>query len=211
MCPILTVRVAGSGSEGQGSEDLVDRRGHRAGLRLLAGPGVERDLEHEHTEFGQDGGLQRRLAAFDEGAPGSTDQVGALPCVPVAELVVALDDPAPGRCLGVVAVEARGGDLLQHTADDLHRLEVGGRLGDEPRSVGRDLVAGEDDLALVGEVPEERPGGQAGTCGDLRHGRGGEALLGEEFEGRALESSSCIRSPSHRSIVPDDTTCHEGL
>ena len=62
--------------------------------------------------------------------------------------------------------------------------------------------APEQDLALVGEVPEERSLGQPGPLGDLRHRGLLEPALAVELQGRLLEPAARVRLPStHAPIV----------
>ena len=59
------------------------------------------------------------------------------------------------------------------------------------------VLAGEEHLALVGEVAEERPLGQPGGRGDLRHRGAVEPLLGESLEGGGLQPLARARLPPH--------------
>nr|WP_308129471.1 hypothetical protein [Actinoplanes polyasparticus] len=67
--------------------------------------------------------------------------------------------------------------------------------------------AGEEDLALVGEVAEERALGEAGTFGDLGHRRLVEASLGVQVHGRLAEAGLRVRLPAtHAPIVGEDSS-----
>ena len=64
----------------------------------------------------------------------------------------------------------------------------------------------EQHLALVGEVPEERPLGEAGPLGDVRHRRLLEPALAVELHGRPSKPPACVWLPSdHEPIVVDDS------
>ena len=57
----------------------------------------------------------------------------------------------------------------------------------------------EQDLALIGEVPEERAFRQARPLGDFRHARVVESPLAVERHGRVLQPVTAVRLPtSHR-------------
>ena len=66
--------------------------------------------------------------------------------------------------------------------------------------------AREQNLALVGEVPEERSLGQPGPLGDLRHGGLLEPALAVERERRLLEPAACVRLPTTHAPDPILTT-----
>ena len=57
-------------------------------------------------------------------------------------------------------------------------------------------LAREHDLAFVGEVAVERPLGEAGPLGDLRHRDLVEAVLAVELEGRLPEAAACVGLPA---------------
>ena len=64
--------------------------------------------------------------------------------------------------------------------------------------------AAEQHLALVGEVPEERPLGQPGALGDLSDGRLVEAALAVQLHRRLLEPPARVWLPAHhRPIIAD--------
>jgi len=74
------------------------------------------------------------------------------------------------------------------------------------------VLAAEQDLPLVGEVPEERALGQPGAVRDFGHGRGVEAVLGEQGERGTLEALPRVRFPSgHADILSDGTKSHHLL
>jgi hypothetical protein len=60
------------------------------------------------------------------------------------------------------------------------RIHRRGRVRDDLRGELGNLPAAEEHLALVGEVPENGPRGEASPGRDLRHGRRGEPLRGEQ-------------------------------
>jgi len=67
--------------------------------------------------------------------------------------------------------------------------------------------AGEEDLAFVGEVAEERTFGQAGPFGDLGHRGLVEAALGVQVHGRLAEAGLGVRLPAtHGHIVGEDSS-----
>src|ERR1700712_688029 len=108
-----------------------------------------------------------------------------------------MDDRAHGRCLLPVLLELLAGNTMQNEADDVPGLEVLRSLGNQAGGSIWNLVAAEDHLALVGEVPEKGSRRQTGPGGDLRNGRRLKPLLGEQLDRCSLKSSTCIRSPSH--------------
>ena len=64
---------------------------------------------------------------------------------------------------------------------EVERAEAVGRSGDESRDdLGELALAEEQHVAFVGEVTEERAGGQACPLRDLRNGGRREAALGEQ-------------------------------
>ncbi len=66
--------------------------------------------------------------------------------------------------------------------------------------------APEQDLALVGEVPEERPLREPRPLGDLRHRGLLEPALAVQSEGGLLEPAARVWLPStHAPIVVDDS------
>ena len=62
----------------------------------------------------------------------------------------------------------------------------------------------EHDLALVGEVAVERPLGESGRLGDLRHGGLIEAVLAVELEGRLAKTAACPGSRRNYVYGDDD-------
>ena len=71
-----------------------------------------------------------------------------------------------------------------------------GRAGDRAHDQLLQRVgAGEQDLALVGEMPEERPLGQPRARGDLGDGRLLEAALAVELHRRLRESAGARPAP----------------
>ena len=64
----------------------------------------------------------------------------------------------------------------------------------------------EQDLALVGEVPEERSLRQTRPPGDLRHRGLVEPALDVELQGGLLKPAARVRLPTdHASIIVDDS------
>src|SRR4051812_22358343 len=61
--------------------------------------------------------------------------------------------------------------------------------------------APEQHLALVGEVPEERPLRQSGPGADLRHRGLFEPALRVESEGGLLEPTACVWFPSPHALI----------
>ena len=118
-----------------------------------------------------------------------------------------VDDGLPGAgTVGAVPEDVRARPDRDYSG--VERGELRGRVGeglDHPR--GQLLLAREEHLALVGEVPEEGPFGDSGPGRDLRDGGLLEAALGEELEGRALQATLRSRHPpthaSHHSDVSD--------
>src|ERR1019366_77788 len=84
------------------------------------------------------------------------------------------------------------------------RRRLGDPVGEQP---AQGLLAGDQELALVGEVPEEGALGDPGALGDLRHRGGVVPLLGEQVDGRDDESLSCPRLPSSHEAIIGDGTC----
>jgi hypothetical protein len=73
-------------------------------------------------------------------------------------------------------------------------------------------LAGEHDLALVGEVAVERPLGQPGALRDLRHRRLVEAAIAVELEGRLSKAAACVGLPAgHVPDCSDGSDCHQML
>ena len=120
--------------------------------------------------------------------------------------------------LAATAAFSRGAELAVHRAhrargaleaggDRLERAGARGRLGDAlGQQPAQRLLAGDQQLALVGEVPEEGALGDPGALGDLRDRRGVVPLLGEQVDGRQDEAFA--RSwfpPSHGAILCDGT------
>jgi hypothetical protein len=96
---------------------------------------------------------------------------------------------------------------LQAGRHRLERARVGRRLGD---AVGEQpaerLLARDQQLALVGEVPEEGALGDARALGDLRHRGGVVPLLGEQVDGRDHEPLGRPGLPSgHGASIGDGT------
>ena len=93
-------------------------------------------------------------------------------CSSVLAATAAFRRGPSSRLVGPIAPEARSMPAVTARA-----LAPSGSLGD---SVGEQsaqgLLAGDQELPLVGEVPEEGTRGDAGAPGDLRH-RGGVASL----------------------------------
>jgi hypothetical protein len=116
-----------------------------------------------------------------------------------------MDDRAHGRRLLPMPLELFACDTVENLADDIDGLEVCGRLSYQAGGSLRNLVATEDHLALVGEMPEERSRREARPSGDLRNRRCLKPLLGEQLERRSLESAARVWSPSHETSVCDDT------
>ena len=109
--------------------------------------------------------------------------------------------PVPGVFL---EHRARGFEGRAHRGD---RGRGVGRVGDGPGDeLLQHLRAGEQDLALVGEVPEERPLREPRPLGDLRHRGLLEPALAVELQRRLLEPAARVRLPSaHASIIVDDS------
>ena len=81
-------------------------------------------------------------------------------------------------------------------------MASGGRLGDAlGEQPAQRLLAGDEQLALVGEVPEEGALGDAGALGDLRDGRGVVPLLGEQVDGGDDEPLARARFPSSHAAI----------
>ena len=71
------------------------------------------------------------------------------------------------------------------------------------------VEAVEQDLALVGEMPEERPLGQSGPHGDLRHRGLVESPLGVERQRYLRQPAARVRLPStHSAIIRNDSDRH---
>jgi hypothetical protein len=91
-----------------------------------------------------------------------------------------------------------------------HRLERRHRIGRAGDGGHQQLLqrarAREQDLALVGEVPEEGPLREPRTLGDLRHRGLLEPALGIELQRRLLQAATRVRlPPAHAPILDDDS------
>jgi len=100
--------------------------------------------------------------------------------------------------------------LLDHGAHGLkrraHRVQRpgGGRRARDGlhQQVKHRVGAVEQDLALIGEVPEERPLGQPGSGGDVGHRGLVEATFGEHLRRGLLQPAARIRlPPAHGPIL----------
>ena len=172
-------------------------------LPRLVEPGLERHVQHDDRQLGEQGGLDLVDPAGHQPRPDHRDEVVPLLRVALAQRRLGDDQVAAPPDLLPAAVEAVAGHLAQALLEQGDGVEPGrGRRQQAPGERG-DLVAGEEHLALVGEVAEERPGRQAGPRGDLGHRRRGEALLGEQLERRALQPAARVRV--HRATPPPST------
>jgi hypothetical protein len=71
------------------------------------------------------------------------------------------------------------------------------------------ILAPEQHLPFIGEVPEERSLGQACPLGDLCNCGLVESALGVELKGRLLQAAARIGlPPAHPAILGDDRDCH---
>ena len=111
------------------------------------------------------------------------------------QLGVGGDDGLPLPGVVAVLTEQLGG-RVERGRDGAHRRR-GGRRGLQrgDQAVLQRLRPGEQHLALVGEVPEERPRGQSGPVGDLGHG----GLLVPALD---VQLHRCLAEPTARVRLP---------
>jgi hypothetical protein len=124
------------------------------------------------------------------------------------QLAVGGDDGEQAGSELAAVVGEGGGEGAEGRGDGLDRRGLAGRRGDR---VGQDpavhVLAREQHLPLVGEVPEEGHLGQsAGSLGDLVDGGGVIALLGEQVECGAHQPFPRVRFPSAHKDRIDDVT-----
>ena len=158
----------------------VDNRRHRSCLSV-SGPLVERDLKDEDAELCDDRGAQSGFAALDEGRASRAYEVVAFTSIPIAKRIICMDERAYGRGLFAMLFELFCRDKVEHEAHDFQRIKVGGGLCDQVGGSIRNLVAAEDHLAFIGEIPKEGSRREAGASGDLRNRGSREPLLGEQL------------------------------
>ena len=99
-------------------------------------------------------------------------------------------------------VGEEGARPVERGRDDRHRglvLGVAHALEEEALEL---VLAGEQHLALVGEVAEERPLGDASGRGDPRDGGAVEPVLGEQGEGGGLQPLASAGLPPHHGAPP---------
>ena len=159
-------------------------------------PAFEGDAEHGDARLR--GQARRGLgdAAIPQGRGRTGGQRGELVALALLELGVGGDD--------ALASAGERAALSQERADDVEaggdRVDRGGglgRAGNALREPRLELIrAGEEDLALVGEMPEERALGQPGTVGDLGDGGLLKAALVLQLEGRLGQPALGVGLPS---------------
>jgi len=87
---------------------------------------------------------------------------------------------------------------------DVDRGQPGRCQGEDPGDdLGQLVFASEQDLAVVGVVPEEGAGRQTGAGGDLRNGRIDEPTFGDELH--RPPRSRCAASGAHPAMSAEPT------
>jgi hypothetical protein len=113
---------------------------------------------------------------------------------------------ALARCCGVIATSAAASAACRHSVSVASGERSPDGVGEQP---GQHVFPAEQDLPLIGEVPEERGAVQTGAVRDLRDGRFLVAVLHEQVQRGGLQALTRVRCPSaHRHILSDATGSH---
>jgi hypothetical protein len=201
------------GDELQLVHGLPDERRERplAGIRH---PSREGDLEDRDAGLGRQARRGVADATQAQGAGGRRGERGQLDELTLLKVRVRGDDRLALAGELVAVGENNVSDLDQRRGHRLDRRQRGRGLADlADQQVLQRAAAREQDLALIGEMPEERSLRQPGPLRDLGHGRGLEPPLEVQLHGRRCQASLRIGLPStHAVIVPgDDSDCHDVL
>jgi 4-carboxymuconolactone decarboxylase len=181
---VLRRRPAGvSGAEGEHAHLGSQARGH------LVGAACTQRFGHGRAE------------------PGPLEQLAFL------QLTMGRDHRSPLRGQIVAVRGERDGGGVQRRGEAIGGCRRGRSRRDRiAEQLNQHVLAAEQYLPLVGEVPEERALGQPGAVRDLGHGRGVEAVLGEQGERGAFEAFPRVRFPAgHGDSLRDDTESHHLL
>ncbi len=115
--------------------------------------------------------------------------------------------------LGLPRAQALPVEPRQCQGHHPERLRDVGRPQDPlDEGVVEHLLVGEEHFLLVGEVPEEGPGRDAGALRDLDGGRALETLLREQFHGGLLQPLlAALLPPWHGVMVTPVMTCRDNV
>jgi len=169
-------------------------------------------LDGEDSELRSDARGRIWYATLLECFCHGSGEAGALERVALLQLAAGGDDRLElGPEIALVGREShRGG--VEGCGDRLQWRGRTGCAGDPVREEpAQRVLAGDQHLSLVGEVPEEGALGQSGSLGDLDNGGVVVALLGEQVECGAHQALPCVRFPSGHAHSVDDATVISSL
>ena len=200
-----------------GSVGTVDGDGSQLGERIVdqlmkvpvaafGDPLPEGNLEHQNARLGGDGCAEIGHSATAQRLGPGHGERGELGPLTLLQLGIRIEDLLSARG-DLTASLDEVGDGTKTSSDRLEGRDGGrgpfNRLGEALLKL---LGAGEEHLALIREIAEERAPGQPGALGDLGHGDVLEPTFLEQFECGLLEPAMCTwLPPRHIAILVDDS------
>ena len=173
-------------------------------------PALNGDGEGEHPHFRPQAGGQLVRAPCAQGGADRPGDPGVLEQSPLLHFGVGRDHQHALGGLGPLPRGHRGIGGRERGLQALGERRIRGGspdpVGEQP---GQHVFTAEQDLPLVGEVPEERGTVQAGAIRDLRDGRFLVPVLDEQVQRGSLQALTRVGCPSaHRHSLGEATGSH---